>query len=436
VRQKRTIIGTAGVALLSVILAACGSSAPKAASSSSSTSTTKSAKPVTITFWNEMTGPYKKALAGDIDAFEATHPNVKVEDIVVPNDAALEPKLLAGVVGHTLPTLSQLNPQWGDQFIKTHSLVDLTPYIEKSSNFGLSDFFSKMISAGRWPGNKQYMLPFNLSDSMMFYNEAAFAKAGITAPPKTWAEYYADAKKLSGGNDHAFAITLVHSYPWRAFFYEAGGHFATSSGKPDKTSLSSSGAAEAALALWGKMVKNGYAVLTQGYASQTDFSNQTSSILIGTSAFYPYLAKAVGGKFKIGIAPMPSDKTTSTSLFGGYLGMFSQASSAQKQAAFEFIQYLTSEKGQSYWMEHSEGYLPVRKDAATAAQAFLASHPAQATGLEQLADATPEPNFPWWDQFDNRSLIPAIQAVLIGKETPAAAAASLYSGALAAEKAS
>lgn len=77
-----------------------------------------------------------------------------------------------------------------------------------------------------------------------------------------------------------------------------------------------------ALTLWSNMVKNGSAVLTQGYASQTDFANGTSSILIGTTGFYPYLDQAAASKFPIGEASLPADNVSATSLFGGYLGMF------------------------------------------------------------------------------------------------------------------
>jgi len=411
------------LAAMGATVAACGSTA--VAPKSPSTSGQK----VTITFWNEMTGPYETALSAEITAFEIQNPTITVNDVVVPNDAALQPKLLTGVVGNALPTLSQLNPSWGNEFLTTHSLVNLSPYIAKATNFGLSQFYPKLIDAGRWPGGKQYLLPFNVSDSMMFYNETAFSNAGITAPPATWAQFYADAAQLSNANDHAFAITLLHSYPWRAFFNEAGGTFATASGQPNASAFAANGPGVAALAFWQKMVSKGSAILTQGYASQTNFANGTSSILVGTSAFYPYLVPAVAGKFKIGVAPMPSDKISSTSIFGGYLGMFSQATSSQKAAAFKFIQFLTSEKGQLFWMEHSQGYLPVRADAAAAGEGFLASHPAQATALKALADATPEPQYGWYNQFDTQDLVPGIQAVLIGRISPAAEMAALYADA-------
>ena len=423
------------------LLGACGSApkstAPQSTTASGSTSVAPpSSSKVTITFWNEMTGPYETALAGEIKAFEAKYPNITVKDVVIPNDAALEPKLLAGIVGHSLPTLSQLNPQWGSHFTATKTIVNLTPYIDKATNFGLSQFYPQMLRPGTWPGNKQYMVPFNLSDALVYYNKTAFAKAGINQAPTTWAEFAKDAKIMSEGKRHAFAVTLLHSYPWRAFFYAAGGQLADSSGQPSKSALSSSGAAGSALSLWADMAKNGSAIFTQGYASQTDFTNETSSILVGTSAFYPYVAESVGKKFQIGIAPIPRLAKQATALFGGYLAMFDQASTAQQDAGFTFIQYLTSEQGQVYWLEHSQGYLPVRRDAAAAAAGFLRAHPAQSAALAQVPTAEPAPNYSWYDNFDLHTLIPTIESVLLGRASGPAAASGLYSAAVSDAKSS
>ncbi|PSR19902.1 MAG: hypothetical protein C7B45_17620, partial [Sulfobacillus acidophilus] len=73
---------------------------------------------VTITFWNEMTGPYEVALNRVMAAFGKKYPNIHIDDVVVPNDATLEPKLLAAIVGNDPPTISQLNPSWAADFVK------------------------------------------------------------------------------------------------------------------------------------------------------------------------------------------------------------------------------------------------------------------------------------------------------------------------------
>lgn len=382
-------------------------------------------KSVTITFWNEMTGPYEVALDKVMHQFEKTHRNIRINNVVVSNDATLEPKLLAALVGNNPPTISQMNPNWASGFVKTGSLYDMSGFIHSKQGFSLSPFFKGLLKAGQFSGH-QYILPFNVSSNVMYYNETQFKQAGITSAPRTWTQFQADAKKLSTNGRHAFAITLVHTYPFRTSVIQAGGEFVLPSGKPNPGVFKGNGAATKALEMWSGMVKNGSAILTQGYGSQTDFANGTSSILEGTSAFYPYLAQAVAGKFTIGIAPVPGDKNDGTAAFGGYLGVFNQASSAQKTAAMEFVKFLTSKQGQTIWMEDSEGYLPVRNDVAPGAQKFLATHPAQRVALSVMGRAQMSPRVSWWNQFSNQYLINDITAVLDNKMSALSAMHQAY----------
>ncbi|PSR30798.1 MAG: hypothetical protein C7B43_04840 [Sulfobacillus benefaciens] len=417
-KKSSIIFSLLSTVVMSSALAGCGPGV--------SHKTAHSTSPVTITFWNEMTGPYKVALAGEIHQFEKSHPQITVNDIVVPNDAALEPKLLTAIVAGNPPTLSQMNPPWATGFIQTHSLINLNPLIKGPHGFSLTPFYPNLLKPGKWPNGDQYLLPFNLGAAIMYYNKNAFDNAGITAPPKTWTQFARDAAKLSGSGKQAFAITLVHTYPWLAFFDQAAGNFVGSNGMPNKAAFSSHGPAVKALTLWSNMVKNGSAVLTHGYASQTDFANETSSILIGTTGFYPYVQAAVGNKFTLAEAPLPHDVRHATSMFGGYLGIFAKSTPSQQRAAFSFVKYLTSKTGQLYWMEHSQGYLPVRTDVAQAATAFLKTHPAQRVSLSVLPTAVAEPKVAWWDQFSHEVLLNAIVAVLINKETPVQAMHAAY----------
>jgi ABC-type glycerol-3-phosphate transport system substrate-binding protein len=224
----------------------------------------------------------------------------------------------------------------------------------------------------------------------------------------------------------------VHTYPFRAFVVQAGGTFVLPNLKPNPNIYHPTGAATKALQLWTSMVKNGSAILTQGYGSQTDFANGTSSILEGTSAFYPYLAQAVGHKFRIGVAPLPGDVNDGSASFGGYLGVFSHSTPAQRTAAEQFLKFLTSKVGQTIWMQDSQGYLPVRSDVASvpSARKFLASHPAQRVALSVLGRSHMSPKVSWWSQFSSQDLTNDIIAALDGKMSPVQAMRQAYQQAL------
>ncbi|MBF6172977.1 extracellular solute-binding protein [Nocardia blacklockiae] len=59
-------------------------------------------------------------------------------------------------------------------------------------------------------GGTQWALPLFASTRTLFYNSDLFARAGITAPPKTWAELTEDAKKIQalGGGVSGYGLPL------------------------------------------------------------------------------------------------------------------------------------------------------------------------------------------------------------------------------------
>ncbi|MCL5972514.1 MAG: extracellular solute-binding protein, partial [Firmicutes bacterium] len=173
----RTLSGAmALVSVGSLLLAGCGQATPKASAPTSLKG------PVTITFWNEMTGPYQPVVTAEINAFHKLHPNVTVQDVVVSNDAALRPKLFSAIVAGDPPTVSEMNPPWATGFISSHALVPLSTFIrgpQGLSSAQLNDFYPSMLNGGKWPDGTQYLMPFNLSANIMFYNKTAFQAAGI-----------------------------------------------------------------------------------------------------------------------------------------------------------------------------------------------------------------------------------------------------------------
>ena len=63
-----------------------------------------------------------------------------------------------------------------------------------------SDLLDAFVKSGTYNG-KLYGMPDLSSARAFFYNKAIFKKAGIAAPPKTWDEFAADAKKITALGD-------------------------------------------------------------------------------------------------------------------------------------------------------------------------------------------------------------------------------------------
>jgi multiple sugar transport system substrate-binding protein len=175
-----------GAAALAAV-AGCGSSS---GSSSSASSNGK----VTLTFFGADygTGPsnsttkYWDAIA---TAFHQAHPNITV-NVQTVNWTDFPTKSATLIQNKQYPDIMEGNPA--------------PPYAQSGLIYPVSDVLSpsvasnlipKFLKDGQYQG-VNYGIPFTTSTRAMYYNKKIFAAAGISAPPKTWAELQADAAKI------------------------------------------------------------------------------------------------------------------------------------------------------------------------------------------------------------------------------------------------
>ncbi|RME64386.1 MAG: extracellular solute-binding protein [Caldilineae bacterium] len=120
-----------------------------------------------------------------IPAFEAEHPDIKVNLLIIDQpDIAVkrEAMIAAGEPLHVWST------NWGgDGFASDRFrglIMDLTPLIERD-NVDLSVFIPEVLAIYNNEG-KQWGLPFLTTGSYVFYNMDLFDEAGIEYPPTDW----------------------------------------------------------------------------------------------------------------------------------------------------------------------------------------------------------------------------------------------------------
>jgi raffinose/stachyose/melibiose transport system substrate-binding protein len=74
---------------------------------------------------------------------------------------------------------------------------------------------------------KQYGVPWDMGMIGFWYNKDAFSKAGITAPPATWADFLSDVSKLKGSGIAPLAIAGQDKWPsmhlWTYLVLRIGG---------------------------------------------------------------------------------------------------------------------------------------------------------------------------------------------------------------------
>ena len=83
----------------------------------------------------------------------------------------------------------------GDLYVETQKdlLTDLNPYIAKSSDLNLADFYPQMLTPLKL-GGRQLALPLRFNVGMLYYNKDLFDAAGVKYPTANWTQQqYIDA---------------------------------------------------------------------------------------------------------------------------------------------------------------------------------------------------------------------------------------------------
>ncbi|MGH7759917.1 MAG: ABC transporter substrate-binding protein [Candidatus Dormibacteraceae bacterium] len=353
---------------------------------------------VTVQFWEAMAGgSLKPTLEKITNDFNSSQSNVTVQLQVYPDYNTLNTKTLAALAAGNPPDLAQCYENWATRYNQSKALAEMTPYINAKdglSSSELNDYFPVFLSDGKLNG-KQYMLPFNKSDFVLYYNSDLFTQAGLSGPPKTWDEFFSDAQKLTGnghwGTDNSNSMELI----FEEMLMDYGGSLLTSD--QSKAAFNSDTGVKV-LQMWRDAISNGSVHTISGY-DDADFGAGKAAMSIGTIAGYSYKQQAVAGKFTMKTAVQPSGPSGSHALIQGTnVCIFNHASQAVQQGAFQYVKYVTSKTETEYWSENT-GYMPVRQSAYKDMQTtFYPSNPILLAAPQQLPTAVFDPALPTWNE--------------------------------------
>jgi raffinose/stachyose/melibiose transport system substrate-binding protein len=187
------------MAMVVFSMAACGSAA----------------ETVTLRFlhkWPEDTYlPYWKDV---VARFEAENPDIKISMEAVA-DEPMKEKLRVMMGGSNTPDIFfTWSGEFLNKFVKAGVALDLTPYLEKDTQW--RDSFVKSLFVAGEKNGKQYGIPVRVSAKFFVYNKQKFAAAGIGVP-KTWAEFLENCEKLKQKGE--IPILLGNNEPWASCHY-------------------------------------------------------------------------------------------------------------------------------------------------------------------------------------------------------------------------
>ncbi|WP_205752754.1 extracellular solute-binding protein [Cryptosporangium phraense] len=200
---RRTLtVGIAALVTASLALAGCSSSDDSGSGDGGSKK---------LTVWL-MTGSAPDTLVDEINTdFTKSHSGWTV-DYQVQQWDGIQDKLKTSLAGNNPPDIVELGNTQAPLFVDSNALADLSG---KKNDLNGGNWLDGLAATGEKDG-KTYATPFYAANRIVVYRKSMFAKAGITAPPKTIDEFIAAGQKLktSYASDKQFQALYLPGQSW------------------------------------------------------------------------------------------------------------------------------------------------------------------------------------------------------------------------------
>jgi multiple sugar transport system substrate-binding protein len=387
--RQRLTLGVAITAATLLALAACGSSKGSAGSASSTT----------VTFFGADygTGPansttkYWDAIAS---AFHKANPSITVSVQTVdwtdfPN------KVQTLVQNKQFPDV--LEGDTAPQFAQSHLLYKDSDVLSPGV---LGNLIPTFLKDGQYQGT-DYGMPFTTSTRALYYNKKIFAAAGISSPPRTWAQLQSDAAAIKAkgfigygmplGSEEAQAEALL-------WFLGNGGGYVNSSGAYTINSAQN----VQALQFMSNLAKAGDTQPSPGTTDRKDvwtqFSQGKIGMVLGSPAVIPIIqAAGVLTASDYATANVPGRSAPLASTLGVHDDIVAFNTGGHEAAIKKFLDFVYQDK---YQLQFDNEYdlLPATQSAA----ATMAKNAMFAAFLKNIPNSVNYPSKTNWTTVENQ----------------------------------
>ena len=331
-----------------------------------------------------------------VDKWNAAHPDEKVTAQEIPAGKTTEEVIGAAITGGTAPCLVfNTAPAAVPQFQKQGGLVPLDDfpgareYIEERTGETAAQYQS--------PDGKYYQLPWKSNPVVIFYNKAAFTKAGIDAenpPLSTYDEFLDTARKVVKGGGAKYAIlpapTSEFFQSWFDFYplyaAETGGTQLVEDGK----ATFASDAGEKVAAFWKTLYDEGLAG-REKYNGDAFADGQAAMAIVG-----PWAIPVYKDKVEWGSVPVPTSQGTPENeihTFSDAKNVAMYSACENRGTAWELMKFATSEEQDGALLE-ATGQMPLRAGLQDAYPDYFDANPAYAMFADMASRTVEVPNVP------------------------------------------
>ena len=325
--MKRTVTGAIVLAATLAMVAGCTSDKSSKASNAKDTtvlSTDGAGKTIKVWLQSDAQKGWPDVVAQASQRFEqATGAKVDVQWQQWSNYTTKLDSTFAGSSG--VPDVVELGNTQTASYIAAGAFLDLTSAKGQFENSG--SWLQGLAESGTSPAGKLMAVPYYAGSRVVIYRKDLWTKAGVTSPPTTLDELFADLDKVKAANaaDPRFSAFYMAGKNWYAamsFVYGAGGKIAEQNNGQWSGALESS-QAQQGLDRW-KQLATKYSV---GGATK-DESDQDAVMALG------HTGAILGNGWELGAV---TDKKTGNPALAAKLDTFPMPGTATGQYTPSFL---------------------------------------------------------------------------------------------------
>lgn len=395
--NSKTILRFAGLASVSLLLAACSSGGTDSEASGE----------INVFL---IPSPSSTSIQSFIPGFEK-ETGIKVNVSETPYGEAHQKQLLSYQQKAGAYDVAQFDNSFLMPYCQAQAMLPLDGYLGGSSAYDIADFGQSQQDYGKCNG-ETLGLTLSTEPMIQWYRTDIYEELGLK-PATTWDEYYNNAQKVQaaghGGQIIGFGPNV--SWWWMTMVWSFGGHLYDDALNPTVNSKEAIAATDFLKKLMTVSPKGASTANSDEVTSK--FLGEDIGAMINYSGYYgSVLDKTINkNEGKIGTAPMPKGSSDITHLAGWNIGIPKDAKNPD--AAWKFLEYVLGKSNARSYLE--SGAAAIGRKSITTDSELLAKFPYLAQ-LEIPSSSRIEryPQIAVWPEFEVAA-IDAITQVLNGK---------------------
>ncbi|GAP09444.1 carbohydrate ABC transporter substrate-binding protein, CUT1 family [Bellilinea caldifistulae] len=377
----------------------------------------------------QQAGPTPEEMNAIVAKFNQSSPNVKVEIEYVSYDALHDKIVTAMATNPPSYDVVLVDDIWYAEFVKNGYLWDVTDKIDQNTK---QEVFSTAWDITSVNG-RIYGMPWLLDQKYFYYNTEILEKAGVDVP-QTWEDLIEASRKIKEMGLVEYPIVWSWAQAeaaicdFVALLYGNGGTFVDSNGNPAFNNEKGVQVVEWMVKTVDEGLSNPASISYVEEDVRNVFSQGKAAFALNWLYMYDLAAlnpdeSQVVGKVGLGLVPAFKGSGVPSATINGSMGFSVIDKSPNREEAWEYVKFLTSEPIQK---EYSAHLLPVwsgnyEGQALEELKSLNESNPVTVPAFSaQIVYAHVRPKVPFYPEF-SKALQLALQEALTKQKSPAQA---------------